>query len=94
MSQSESDRREAAEAGSDGTRTFLIADIRGYTAFTQGRGDEWGARLAQKFACIMREGVEAVGGDVLELRGDEALCVCSGRREGAPRGGRAPARLR
>ena len=31
-------------------RTFLIADIRGYTRFTRERGDSEAARLAQSFA--------------------------------------------
>ncbi len=55
--------------------TFLIADVRGYTSFTQARGDEAAARLAATFAEIAREGVEARGGNVIELRGDEALAV-------------------
>ena len=55
--------------------TFLIADVRGYTSYTQAHGDEAAARLAGAFAEIAREGVEAHGGDVIELRGDEALAV-------------------
>jgi peptide/nickel transport system substrate-binding protein len=62
-------------------RTFLIADVRGYTLFTQERGDEVAAKLAAKFADIAREIVEAHGGTLLELRGDEALCVFSSTRE-------------
>jgi peptide/nickel transport system substrate-binding protein len=62
-------------------RTFLIADVRGYTLFTQERGDEAAAKLATKFADIAREGVEARGGTLLELRGDEALCVFASPRE-------------
>jgi len=57
--------------------TFLIADVRGYTSFTQSRGDEAAASLAGAFAEIAREGVEAHGGEVIELRGDEALAVFS-----------------
>ena len=64
-----------------GIRTFLIADVRGYTAFTQARGDEAAALLASKFADIAREGVEAHGGEVIELRGDEALAVFTSARE-------------
>jgi ABC-type transport system substrate-binding protein/class 3 adenylate cyclase len=56
-------------------RTFLIADIRGYTAFTHARGDEAAAVLAARFAEVVREQVKGDGGDVVELRGDEALCV-------------------
>jgi YVTN family beta-propeller protein len=62
-------------------RTFLIADVRGYTLFTQERGDEAAAKLAAKFADIARVGVEARGGELLELRGDEALCVFSSARQ-------------
>jgi len=61
--------------------TFLIADVRGYTAFTQLHGDEAAARLAAKFAEIAREGVEARGGSVIELRGDEALAAFSSARQ-------------
>ena len=55
--------------------TFLIADVRGYTSYTQTYGDDAAARLAAAFAEIAREGVEAHGGEVIELRGDEALAV-------------------
>jgi class 3 adenylate cyclase len=64
-----------------GILTFLIADVRGYTSFTQSRGDEAAGRLASKFAEIAREGVEAHGGEVIELRGDEALAVFVSARE-------------
>ena len=60
---------------SAGILTFLIADIRGYTAFTHESGDEAAARLAATFAEIAREGVEAHAGEVIELRGDEVLAV-------------------
>jgi YVTN family beta-propeller protein len=54
---------------------FLIADVRGYTAFTQERGDEEAGRLAGRFAQVTRSVVEDHRGQVLELRGDEALVV-------------------
>jgi class 3 adenylate cyclase len=56
-------------------RTFLIADIRGYTKYTREQGDEAGAELAGNFATVVREVVAAHEGFLLELRGDEALCV-------------------
>jgi len=62
-------------------RTFLIADVRGYTLFTQERGDEAAGKLAAKFARITREAVEGRGGTLLELRGDEALCVFGSTRQ-------------
>ncbi|HEX7173051.1 MAG TPA: hypothetical protein VF365_10635 [Candidatus Limnocylindria bacterium] len=55
--------------------TFLIADIRGFTDFTNRLGDEAVGRLATKFAQVTGEAVEAWGGELLELRGDEALCM-------------------
>jgi class 3 adenylate cyclase len=62
-------------------RAFLIADIRGYTLFTQERGDEAAARLAAKFADIVHEHVQARDGSVIELRGDEALAVFRSPRQ-------------
>jgi DNA-binding NarL/FixJ family response regulator/class 3 adenylate cyclase len=59
--------------GGSGVRVFLIADIRGYTLFTQEHGDQAAARLAETFARVVREGVEGHGGALVELRGDEAL---------------------
>src|SRR6266511_3119182 len=59
-----SDQPGAREAGgtdsetAEQIRAFLIADIRGYTVFTQDRGDEGAARLAAKFAGIVRQQVE------------------------------------
>jgi WD40 repeat protein/DNA-binding SARP family transcriptional activator/class 3 adenylate cyclase len=62
-------------------RTFLIADVRGYTVFTQERGDEAAARLAAKFADIVREHVENRGGSMIELRADGALAVFRSPRQ-------------
>jgi hypothetical protein len=78
--EAEGSRGDGGSAGAQ-IRTFLIADVRGYTLFTQERGDEAAAKLAAKFADIAREGVEARGGTLLELRGDEALCVFASARE-------------
>ena len=69
------------DTGSAGIRTFLIADVRGYTLFTQERGDEAAAKLAARFAAIAREVVEEHGGSVIELRGDEALAVFNSARQ-------------
>jgi class 3 adenylate cyclase len=62
-------------------RTFLIADIRGYTRFTEEYGDEAAARLAAKFKDIVQEVVETRTGRVVELRGDEALTVFDSARQ-------------
>src|ERR671919_231585 len=55
--------------------SFLIADVRGYSRFTAERGDAAAALLAKRFADLARDAVEARGGRVIELRGDEALAV-------------------
>lgn len=68
----------AVEAG---IKTFLIADVRGYTRFTSERGDEAAARLATRFAELAREAIEAAGGALVELRGDEALAVFDSARQ-------------
>lgn len=67
--------------GESGIRTFLIADVRGYSRFTDEFGDEAAAELAAKFADLASEGVEAHGGRLVELRGDEALAVFTSARQ-------------
>ena len=62
-------------------RTFLIADVRGYTRFTLEHGDEAAARLAQHFAQLTEAAVTQRDGRVIELRGDEALAVFSSARQ-------------
>ena len=57
------------------TRTFLIADVRGYTTYTREKGDDAAARLASDFAEIARRVCAEHEGTLLELRGDEALVV-------------------
>ena len=62
-------------------RTFLIADIRGYTRFTEEHGDEASAKLTAKFASLVQAGVEIRGGNLIEIRGDEALAVFDSARQ-------------
>ena len=75
------DNRWMTEVQSGAILTFLIADVRGYTRFTQERGDEAAARLATKFAEMARATVGSSGGTVIELRGDEALAVFDSARQ-------------
>jgi ABC-type transport system substrate-binding protein/class 3 adenylate cyclase len=56
-------------------RTFMIADIRGYTTYTREHGDEAAAALAGQFGDIVAEVVPRHEGFLVELRGDEALVV-------------------
>jgi class 3 adenylate cyclase len=62
-------------------RTFLIADIRGYTRYTEEYGDEAAADLAATFAELVADGVRARDGELVELRGDEALAVFTSARQ-------------
>jgi ABC-type oligopeptide transport system substrate-binding subunit/class 3 adenylate cyclase/streptogramin lyase/tRNA A-37 threonylcarbamoyl transferase component Bud32 len=64
-----------------GVRTFLIADVRGYTSYTAEHGDEAAAELAGAFAEIVRAVVEEREGRLIELRGDEALVVFESARQ-------------
>jgi class 3 adenylate cyclase len=64
-----------------GVRTFVIADVRGYSRYTEECGDEAAASLAAKFAAIVDEAVEAYDGQLAEMRGDEALIVFTSARQ-------------
>jgi class 3 adenylate cyclase len=59
-------------------RTFLIADIRGYSTFTRERGHEEAARLAGTFVDHASDAVEAHGGRIGEIRGDQVLALFPG----------------
>jgi adenylate cyclase len=61
-------------------RAFLIADIRGYTRFSDERGDEAAARLAERFVSIAQERIELHSGAIVEVRGDEILAVFDSAR--------------
>lgn len=60
---------------------FLIADIRGYTRFTQAQGDEAAARLTAHFAELARDALERWDGRLVEVRGDEVLGVFASARQ-------------
>jgi len=62
-------------------RTFLFADMRGYTRYTQEHGDDAASVLAGRFADLVREVAPKFDGELLELRGDEALCVFRSARQ-------------
>ena len=68
-------QRQAGASGDADVHAFLIADVRGYTSFTQERGTRGPHVLLARFAEVARAVVEDHRGHVLELRGDEALVV-------------------
>ena len=67
--------------GQTGVHTFLIADVRGYTRYTEEYGDEAAAELTKRFEQIVADGAEAYDGRVVEIRGDEALVVFQSARQ-------------
>jgi class 3 adenylate cyclase len=69
----------ATERTSD-VRTFLIADVRGYSRYTEECGDEAAAALSKRFARIVVDESEDYGGEMVEVRGDEALLVFASAR--------------
>ena len=69
-----------AHSSSDAIRAFLIADVRGYTAYTQQFANEAAARLAERFAEVVSEVVAGRSSEGVQLRGDEALCVFTSPR--------------
>jgi class 3 adenylate cyclase len=60
---------------------FMIADVRGYTHFTQTYGDHAAAQLTTKVAEISRSMIERWDGRVVELRGDEVMAVFGSVRQ-------------
>ena len=62
-------------------RTFVIADVRGYSRYTEECGDEAAAALSARFAEIVNEDVAAHDGQLVEMRGDEALVVFTSARQ-------------
>jgi class 3 adenylate cyclase len=84
----------SAPERTSGVRTFLIADIRGYSRYTEECGDEAAARLSKKFARIAADEGEEYGSDLVEVRGDEALLVFTSARAAIRAGVDLQARFR
>ncbi|GAC1323698.1 MAG: AAA family ATPase [Chloroflexota bacterium] len=83
MANTETSTGQAVVLGDPGAelRTFLFADIRGYTRFTQEHGDQAAATLVAKFAQLIGSVARARGGRLVELRGDEAFAVFGSARQ-------------
>lgn len=71
---------------------FLIADIRGYTTYTERFGDHAAAKLTTEFAELAGEVVEQWEGRVVEVRGDEVLSVFASARQAVHAAGALHAR--
>ncbi len=61
--------------------TVLVADLRGYTAFTHERGDEAAGQLTSRFAELARQALSAHGGRLIETRGDDVLAFFTSARQ-------------
>jgi predicted ATPase/class 3 adenylate cyclase len=64
----------------DDIQVFLIADVRGYSTYTDAHRDEDAAQLALRFAALAGTAVESHSGQVLEVRGDEVFAVFASAR--------------
>jgi branched-chain amino acid transport system substrate-binding protein len=73
-------RDETSSGDATSVRTFLIADMRAYTRYSDEHGVEAASAVARRFAAIAGDAVSTLGGRVIELRGDEALCVFESAR--------------
>jgi class 3 adenylate cyclase len=57
------------------TRGFLFADLRGYTAYVEARGDSAGAALLDVYRELMRETIAGYGGAEIKTEGDSFYVV-------------------
>jgi class 3 adenylate cyclase/ABC-type transport system substrate-binding protein/streptogramin lyase len=57
------------------THAFLIADLRGYTRYTQQHGDEAAALLSERFIRLATAQVDGHDGRVMATHGDEIVAV-------------------
>ena len=56
-------------------KTFLIADVRGYTSYTEQHGDAAASDLVRTFFATAAPIVAEHGGELVETRGDELLAA-------------------
>jgi class 3 adenylate cyclase/Tol biopolymer transport system component len=57
------------------TRGFLFADLRGYTAYVESRGDPAGAALLDRYRALVRDTVARFGGAEIKTEGDSFYVV-------------------
>jgi YVTN family beta-propeller protein len=69
--------------GAPAMLVFLIADIRGYTRYTAENGNQAAGDFVARFAEIVQAAVKTHRGELVELRGDEALIVFGSARSAA-----------
>ena len=72
---------ELRRARSEPTRTFLFADLRGYTAFVERHGDAAAAELIAKYRRLVREHISRAAGGEIKTEGDSFYVVFSSARQ-------------
>jgi class 3 adenylate cyclase len=78
----ENDTSSDAAGEAAGVRAFLIADVRGYTRYSDEYGDEAASALARRFAAIANE---AVGHEAVRSSSCAATRRCASSRPRARR---------
>jgi class 3 adenylate cyclase len=68
-----SNEESASPAGFGSTVTVLFTDIRGFTEFTDGHGDEAAYRMLQHHNTLVQEQIAAHGGRVVKTLGDSFM---------------------
>ncbi|MDP9275998.1 MAG: hypothetical protein M3O99_10455 [Chloroflexota bacterium] len=71
---------EKERSDTSGTLTFLFADLRGYTAYVESRGDAAAAELIADYRRIVRAQVAQTGGGEIKTEGDSFYIVFSTAR--------------
>jgi len=65
----------------EGTRTFLFADLRDYTAFVERQGDEAAAALVAAYRKLIRQRVQESSGAEIKVEGDAMFVVFRSARQ-------------
>lgn len=81
LAQTDKERAASRRTFTAAILVFLIADIRGYTRFTQEHGDAAAARLTLRFSELAYSIADQHDGQVIEIRGDEVLAVFASAKQ-------------
>src|SRR5712664_3902248 len=72
----------AREGGvTEGTRTFLFADLRDYTGFVERHGDRAAAALVAAYRKVIRQRVQETSGAEIKVEGDAMFVVFQSARQ-------------
>src|SRR2546428_5860176 len=74
-------RMEQPDGITEGTRTFLFADLRDYTAFVERQGDRAAAELVAAYRKVIRQRVQESSGAEIKVEGDAMFVVFPSARQ-------------